>query len=151
VDGSNIPMKITTSASCPVAECTTDLNIDCPVALRKLNSNGDTVGCKSDCLVDPNPQDSPACCSGSHNKPETCPISGVPNYNFFKNGCPRSYVYAYDESSGTALFTCDKNLQTDYTITFCPSQAAAKRHLAPVDSSSGGLHRRDFLIRGSHY
>ncbi|KAG8913746.1 hypothetical protein FRC02_005327 [Tulasnella sp. 418] len=137
VDGSNIPMRITTSASCPVAECIADLNIDCPAALRKIDGNGRTVGCKSDCLVDPNPQDSASCCSGSHKKPETCPISGVPNYNFFKTGCPRSYVYAYDESSGTALFTCDQSLQTDYTITFCPEADVPQR--------------RDFSIRGSHY
>lgn len=25
-----------------------------------------------------------------------------------------------DESSGTALWTCDSNLAADYTVTFCP-------------------------------
>ena len=35
-----------------------------------------------------------------------------------EDNCPNSYAYAYDESSGTALWTCDK--AADYTITFCP-------------------------------
>ena len=37
-----------------------------------------------------------------------------------EDNCPNSYVYAYDESSGTALWTCDSGLAADYTITFCP-------------------------------
>ena len=37
-----------------------------------------------------------------------------------EQNCPNSYAYAYDESSGTALFTCDAALAADYTITFCP-------------------------------
>lgn len=37
-----------------------------------------------------------------------------------ENKCPNSYVYAYDESSGTALWTCNAALNADYTITFCP-------------------------------
>ena len=48
-----------------------------------FDSTGFPVGCKSDCLVDPNPGDSPSCCSGSHNTPQTCPNSGVPNYSYF--------------------------------------------------------------------
>ena len=37
-----------------------------------------------------------------------------------ESNCPNSYAYAYDESSGTALWTCDANRAADYTITFCP-------------------------------
>lgn len=55
-----------------------------------------------------------------------------------ENACPNSYAYAYDESSHTALWTCDSNLKAgkhsheyynlifthavpqDYTLTFCP-------------------------------
>ena len=48
-----------------------------------LDSSGSPVGCKSDCGVDPNPSDSPSCCSGSHSTPQTCPNSGVPNYSYF--------------------------------------------------------------------
>ena len=52
----------------------------------------------------------------------TCPPSGVDYYSYFKDRCPDSYVYAYDESSGTALFTCPiaNGVGPDYTITFCP-------------------------------
>ena len=39
---------------------------------------------------------------------------------FAENNCPNAYAYAYDESSGTALWTCDSNLRADYTVTFCP-------------------------------
>ena len=60
------------------------------------------------------------CCTGSHNTAATCPPSGVDYYSYFKSNCPNSYAYAYDESSGTALFTCPVNLAADYTITFCP-------------------------------
>ena len=38
-----------------------------------------------------------------------------------EDNCPNSYAYAYDESSGTALWTCDANKGADYTITFCPA------------------------------
>ncbi len=37
-----------------------------------------------------------------------------------ENNCPNSYVYAYDETSGTALWTCDSTLKSDYRLTFCP-------------------------------
>ena len=60
------------------------------------------------------------CCTGSHNTAATCPPSGVDYYSYFKTNCPRSYAYAYDESSGTALFTCPVSHKADYTITFCP-------------------------------
>ena len=39
---------------------------------------------------------------------------------FQEGNCPNSYAYAYDERSNTALFTCDSNLNADYTLTFCP-------------------------------
>lgn len=45
---------------------------------------------------------------------------GVAFYDYFKGNCPNSYVYAFDESSGTALWTCDSGLKADYTLTFCP-------------------------------
>jgi len=70
--------------------------------------------------LDGNQQNSANCCSGSHNTPQTCPPSGVQYYSYFKGKCPKSYVYAYDESSGTALFTCDSAKNADYTLTFCP-------------------------------
>jgi hypothetical protein len=75
----SIPMTITNNKGCAVAGCSADLNPQCPNEL-KLVKNGQTVGCKSDCLIDKNPANSPACCSGSHNTPKTCPSSGVPHY-----------------------------------------------------------------------
>jgi len=48
--------------------------------------------------------------------------TGVAYYSYFKSKCPNSYVYAYDESSKTALFTCPSGSKPDYTLTFCPSQ-----------------------------
>lgn len=123
VDGFNVPVTITNDQGCPVANCPVDLNPNCPQALKgPVNaSTGVPFGCKSDCLVDPNPTNSPACCSGAHGSPQTCPPTGVPNYQYFKSSCPNSYVYAYDESSGTALFTCPSSKNANYNITFCPA------------------------------
>ncbi|KAG9016683.1 hypothetical protein FRB90_002513 [Tulasnella sp. 427] len=121
VDGYNLPVRITNTAGCHLADCPVDLGPNCPSKLKgPFDSSGFPVGCKSDCLVDPNPGNSPSCCSGSHNTAATCPKSGVPNYNYFKSNCPNSYVYAYDESSGTALWTCPASKKPNYTITFCP-------------------------------
>ncbi|KAF9255160.1 Osmotin, thaumatin-like protein [Marasmius fiardii PR-910] len=123
VDGYNLPARISNNVGCPVAECAKDLGPDCPAPLKgPFDSTGFPVGCKSACIanLDGNPQNSANCCSGSHNTPATCPASGVAYYDYFKSNCPRSYAYAYDESSGTALFTCDSNLKADYTLTFCP-------------------------------
>lgn len=41
-------------------------------------------------------------------------------FRIAEDNCPNSYAYAYDESSGTALWTCSASLEADYTITFCP-------------------------------
>ncbi|PAV16382.1 thaumatin [Pyrrhoderma noxium] len=117
VDGYNIPMKITNNVGCDESDCSTDLGPDCPDALKHGN-NGCLSACAAD--LDGNPQDSANCCSGSHNTAETCPSSGVQYYSYFKEGCKNSYVYAYDESSGTALRNCSSSLNADYTLTFCP-------------------------------
>ena len=53
-----------------------------------FDSSGSPVGCKSDCEVDPNPTNSPSCCSGSFNTSATCPNSGVPHYSYF-SACSR--------------------------------------------------------------
>lgn len=121
VDGSNIPLRIEPTSGCPVADCPADLNNGCPDPLAARDPSGNVIGCKSACLanLDGNTGgDSPLCCSGSHNTPATCPPSGITYYDHFKSGCPNSYVYAYDESSGTALWTC--TAKPDYTLTFCP-------------------------------
>ncbi|TFK29455.1 Osmotin, thaumatin-like protein [Coprinopsis marcescibilis] len=123
VDGYNLPISITNNKGCPVADCPVDLGPSCPAALKgPFDSTGFPVGCKSACFanIDGNQGNSKNCCSGSFSTPQTCPPSGVQFYDYFKSRCPRSYVYAYDESSGTALFTCPSQLKADYTITFCP-------------------------------
>ncbi|KAI0942869.1 hypothetical protein AcV7_002164 [Taiwanofungus camphoratus] len=123
VDGYNLPVSITNNQGCGVADCPVDLGPNCPSALQgPYDSSGFPVGCKSACEanLDGDPSNSPNCCSGQYDTKDTCPSSGVQYYSYFKNNCPNSYCYAYDESSGTALWTCDASLSADYTITFCP-------------------------------
>lgn len=122
VDGFNLPMSVVTSVDCPKPDCPAELNANCPGELQSKDASGKVVGCKSACFanLDGNQADSGNCCSGSHNTPATCPPSGVQYYDYFKGGCPNSYAYAYDESSHTALWTCDSGKNADYTITFCP-------------------------------
>ncbi|KAF9778660.1 thaumatin-like protein [Thelephora terrestris] len=122
VDGSNLPMTVTSNKGCPTASCPVDLNPACPSGLAYRDPSGVIVGCKSACFANlsGNPANSPNCCSGSFNTPQTCPASGVSYYHYFKDQCPNAYAYAYDESSGTALWTCDSNLSSDYTLVFCP-------------------------------
>lgn len=132
-------MAVTPSADCPEASCPFDLDSECPAEL--VGSSGS--GCLSACAanVDGNQQDSANCCSGSHNTADTCPPDGVDYYDYFstlavfyitsigrvaykyrltEGNCPNAYAYAYDESSGTALFTCGTSFASDYTLTFCP-------------------------------
>ncbi|KAM5530771.1 hypothetical protein V8D89_015578 [Ganoderma adspersum] len=123
VDGYNLPLRISNNKGCHVADCPVDLGPNCPAALKgPYDSTGFPVGCKSACVAGLGGaiSDNYDCCTGSHNTPATCPPSGVDYYSYFKGNCPNSYAYAYDESSGTALFTCDSALAADYTITFCP-------------------------------
>jgi len=123
VDGFNIPMRISNNKGCPVAECAAELNANCPNALKgPTNASGKVMGCKSACYanLDGNQGNSPNCCSGAFSTPDKCPPGGVAYYSYFKKACPNAYAYAYDESSGTALFTCNSALKADYTLTFCP-------------------------------
>lgn len=134
---------ITPSATeCHVASCPVDLNSLCPSDIAgPRNSSGTVEGCKSACFanLDGNPSDSANCCSGSHGSAATCPPTGVAFYNYFsthsrspwpscgwltdtapEGNCPDAYAYAFDEGSGTALWTCNAALNADYTVTFCP-------------------------------
>ncbi|KAG9087063.1 hypothetical protein FRC06_002752, partial [Ceratobasidium sp. 370] len=109
VDGFNLPVKIQPTGGCPVADCPVDLVAQCPYQLGGPNQPYvGTIGCMSPCQanVDGNQANSPNCCSGSFSTPETCPSSGVAYYSYFKGNCPNSWVYAFDEASGTALWTC---------------------------------------------
>jgi hypothetical protein len=44
--------------------------------------------------------------------------------------CPNAYAYAYDESSNTALWTCDSGLAADFALTFCPPYVPSKRNFS---------------------
>ncbi|KAF5348765.1 hypothetical protein D9756_009723 [Leucocoprinus leucothites] len=123
VDGYNLPARISNNVGCHVADCPVDLGPNCPAQLKgPFDSSGFPVGCKSACVanLDGNQANSPNCCSGQFSSPGACPSSGVAFYSYFKSNCPNSYAYAFDESSGTALWTCDSGLNADYTLTFCP-------------------------------
>ncbi|KAJ6502161.1 thaumatin [Mycena sanguinolenta] len=124
VDGYNLPMRINNNVGCGIASCPVDLGPNCPAAQKgPFDSTGFPVGCKSACAVDVangRGGNSPNCCTGSHNTQPTCLSSGVTNYQYFKSNCPNSYAFAFDEPSGTALWTCPTSRNAAYTITFCP-------------------------------
>ncbi|KAJ7246857.1 thaumatin family-domain-containing protein, partial [Mycena haematopus] len=127
VDGYNLPMRIDNNVGCGIPSCPVDLGQNCPGAQKgPFDKSGFPVGCKSACTVDAlngRAANSPNCCSGSHNTPATCPASGVTNYRYFKDNCPNAYAFAYDEPSGTALWSCPSDKNAAYTITFCPPHA----------------------------
>ncbi|TCD63648.1 hypothetical protein EIP91_005128 [Steccherinum ochraceum] len=85
VDGYNLPLRIDNDKGCPVPECAVDLGPNCPPQYKgPFDSTGFPVGCKSACLVDPNPTNSPACCSGQYSGgPQACPSSGSGSYSYF--------------------------------------------------------------------
>ncbi|KIY68415.1 Osmotin, thaumatin-like protein [Cylindrobasidium torrendii FP15055 ss-10] len=122
VDGFNLPIHINSTAGCGIASCPVDINSQCPEALKLKGPDDSTVGCNSACSakIDGKPEDSANCCTGNHSTPETCPSSGVDHYGFFKKSCPDSVAYAFDQTSGTALWTCNSKHGANYTITFCP-------------------------------
>ncbi|KAJ7940282.1 thaumatin-like protein [Mycena leptocephala] len=124
VDGYNLPIRIDNNVGCAIPSCPVDLGPNCPSAQKgPFDASGFAVGCNSACNVDAlngKAENSPNCCSGQYGTKATCPSSGVANYAYFKGNCPNSYAYAYDESSGTALWTCPTNKNAAYTITFCP-------------------------------
>ncbi|KAG6377508.1 thaumatin family-domain-containing protein [Boletus reticuloceps] len=87
VDGYNLPLSITNTVGCGIANCPVDLGPNCPAPLiGPFDSTGFPVGCKSACEanLDGNPANSPNCCSGQYNTPATCPSSGVAYYSYFK-------------------------------------------------------------------
>lgn len=120
VDGFSVPMLVTPTGGCKAPVCAANLNTNCPQELALAGPDGKTVGCKSACLIETDEQkkDSPNCCTGSHNVAATCPSSGVSHYSYFKDACPTTYAYAYDDN--TSLWTCPGATQADYTVTFCP-------------------------------
>jgi len=139
VDGSDLPMQITTSVGCPEPGCLVDLGPNCPESLKgPLDSTGFPLGCKSACFanLDGDQANSPNCCSGQFDTAATCPASGVEFYSYFKGNCPNTYAYAFDESSNTALWTCDSSQNADYTLTFCPPTNASAEASPSVSLAS---------------
>ncbi|KAM3238878.1 hypothetical protein P3L10_013911 [Capsicum annuum] len=60
------------------------------------------------------------------------------SYKFFKNACPKSYSYAYDD--GTSTFTCSS---ADYAISFCPASSDSPKSSGGSDTGvDGGLLRK---------
>ncbi|KAJ7779684.1 Osmotin thaumatin-like protein [Mycena metata] len=123
VNGFNLPVRIDNTAGCGTPSCTVDLNANCPAAQKgPLDSTGAAVGCKSACLIDQqagNGENSPNCCTGTHDTPATCPPTGVTNFAYFKGNCPNAIAYPYDEGS-TTLWECSSSSKAAYTVTFCP-------------------------------
>ena len=94
VDGNNLPIAITPSiTNCRQLSCASNVLADCPSALIQQNATGQTVGCKSSCVANlsGDPSNSPNCCSGMYDTPQTCPASNVSYYSFFKDACPDAY------------------------------------------------------------
>ncbi|KAK4860094.1 hypothetical protein QYF36_017273 [Acer negundo] len=111
VDGFNLPMTVTPlngKGNCSIAGCDGDLRLNCPAELS-LKSKGKTIACRSACDVFNTDE---YCCRGIHGNPSTCKPTFYSKK--FKEVCPTSYSYAYDDPS--SIFTCSG---TDYVITFC--------------------------------
>lgn len=130
VDGYNLPMAIQAvggSGSCDTTGCVKDLNRMCPNELRV----GDGQACKSACEAFGTPE---YCCNGAYGSPSTCKPSSYAA--IFKNACPKSYSYAYDDATST--FTCTG---ADYIITFCPSLTSQKssRDSSPLSGTGKGF------------
>ncbi|KAJ0797396.1 putative Thaumatin family [Helianthus annuus] len=112
VDGYNMPVSIfphDDSGVCASVRCDADLNQHCPANLIVRGDGGETVACKSGCTAYQTPE---YCCTGEYQNPETCQPTTYSQY--FKEGCPSSYSYAFDDQSST--FTCR---DSDYLIIFC--------------------------------
>ncbi|KAE8542310.1 hypothetical protein D1P53_001084 [Cryptococcus gattii VGV] len=123
VDGFNIPLNIIPSIStCAEPQCQVNINALCPPLLRtSLDQNGVNLGCIAPCNAGFGQEiyGNRACCTGAYADSTLCVACGVDYYTLFKDNCNTSYAYAYDEKSGTALWTCSGS--PDYTVEFCPA------------------------------
>jgi hypothetical protein len=142
VDGFNVPMTVTPVGGaqptpgniywCGVAGCGTDLNPNCPTALRTTDSSGRIVACKSACEAFNTDQ---YCCRGAYNTAATCNPSNWPvDYAaYFKSSCPHAYSYAYDDPTSTFQ---DKG--ANFQITFGPASPGGGTTPTPTPTASGG-------------
>ncbi|WOO81660.1 Thaumatin-like protein 1 [Vanrija pseudolonga] len=129
VDGFNVPIAITPSRTdCHAPKCAANINAICPPQMRShVDSDGVNHACAGACLSGFGDElwGNRDCCTGAYGADAAlCGISGVDFYHVFKDNCPDSYAYAYDEQSGAALYACDtKQGAPDYDIEFCPGNA----------------------------
>ncbi|KAL0907537.1 hypothetical protein M5K25_021952 [Dendrobium thyrsiflorum] len=140
VDGFNLAMVVEGGKGrCAATGCVVDLNQRCPAELRI--GEGETAACRSACEAFRRPE---YCCSGEFASPAACKPTAYSEV--FKAACPKSYSYAFDDSTST--FTCAD--AGEFTVTFCPegtpSQKSSKDSptspKVPVTSpttSGGGL------------
>lgn len=112
VDGFNLPMSITPigGSGCRQLNCLNNINDACPAEL-KVKWDQWTVGCKGPCVAFGKPE---FCCTGPHDRAETCPPSHYSR--IFKDRCPEAYSYPYDDKS--SLASCFNG--PDYEVKFCP-------------------------------
>ncbi|KAL0323198.1 UNVERIFIED_CONTAM: Thaumatin-like protein 1 [Sesamum angustifolium] len=137
VDGYNLPMLIETvggSGACGSTGCVTDLNRMCPKELRA----GEGQACKSACEAFRSPE---YCCSGAYGSPDTCRPSMYSE--IFKNACPKSYSYAYDDATST--FTCSGSRLYDYILPFTHKSEIFKRLFT---TSNGGRNNKRATTTG---
>ncbi len=140
VDGFNVPMTVTPVGGaqptpgnpywCGVAGCGTDLNPNCPSALRETDSSGRIVACKSACEAFGTDQ---YCCRGAYGTPATCNPSNWPvDYAaYFKSHCPAAYSYAYDDPTSTFQ---DKG--ASFNISFGPPGGSGGPTPTPTSTST---------------
>ncbi|XP_052134883.1 thaumatin-like protein 1b [Oryza glaberrima] len=146
VDGYNLPMLITPSATsgsgkCAATGCVAELNGACPADLRVASASsasGPAVACRSACEAFGSAE---YCCSGAYGNPNTCRPSAYSE--FFKAACPRAYSYAYDDSTST--FTCAAGA-TDYAITFCPAAPTSVKSSGQNPQAAGLQQLNDTMV-----
>ncbi len=132
VDAVDNPIGVRNSNTSCVSpsSCSSSVLSSCPADLRSGNE------CLSPCTKYNTDQ---YCCRGAYGTAATCLVSqwaaSAQTYvNNVHTYCPRSYAFAYDESSG-ALQTCTTG--ASYTITFCPAGGGGTNP-TPTRTSSGG-------------
>jgi len=118
LENSITKVKCSGEYCCAEAGCDSDLNAICPKELRKLNSGGTVVACKSACEAFATDT---YCCAGAHDRPETCKSTDWPvNYPaIFKKACPKAYSYAYDDHTSTYTCASAPNKLSNYVVEFC--------------------------------
>ena len=130
VDGFDNPIGI--SISNP--SCASPNTCSSCAGERLLRRPEERRDCLSPCTVFNTDQ---FCCRGAYGTQATCVVANWPaaEQSFvtnIHNSCPGEYAYAYDDANG--LHTCATG--SNYTVTFCPTAAAA----APAARASMASH-----------